>query len=285
MEYIYYPGCSLKGSDKPYEESFLAVFRKLDIPVRELEDWNCCGATLFWGVNEKMALGMAARNFARMGESTADLIVPCSACYLSLNKAKKRLDEDEAIRAEVTRTMGEAGYAGELWKGRIRHPLDVLVNDVGLPAIEKRLARRLKGLVAAPYYGCEIVRPLCLFDDAQDPRFMDRLLETLGAKVVEWSLKTKCCGAIVAASIEDVGTRLNGTILREAKRKGAGAIVTLCPLCHFNLESMQDKISRELGEDVRIPVLYFTQALGLALGLSDTELGLQRSLSPQLVLR
>ncbi|MFA5139890.1 MAG: CoB--CoM heterodisulfide reductase iron-sulfur subunit B family protein [Elusimicrobiota bacterium] len=285
MEYIYYPGCSLKGSDKPYEESFLAVFRKLEIPVRELEDWNCCGATLFAGVNEKMALGMAARNFALMGTSPADLIVPCSACYLTLNKAKKRLAEDETIRGEVLKALGEAGYKGELWKGRIRHPLDVLVNDYGLPAIEKRLTRRLRGLRAAPYYGCEIVRPMCLFDDADDPKSMDRLLETLGASVVEWSLKTKCCGAIVAASIEEVGLRLNGTILREAKRKGAGAVVTLCPLCHFNLESMQDKISRELGEDVRLPVLYFTQALGLALGLSDAELGLRRSLSPQLVLR
>lgn len=279
MKYSYFPGCSLRGTGRAYEESLLPVFRHLGIELEELPDWNCCGATAYMSVDEQSACVLAARNLA-LAEQAGDrpLLAPCSACYLVLNKAKHYFHEYPAMAATVTRSLHRGGLT---YRGNtpVRHPLDVLLHDVGLEAVRSRVVRPLKGLRVAAYYGCQIVRPYATFDDARDPTSMDRLIEALGATPVRWPLKTKCCGGSLTGTIPEAGLRLAYILCKEALKRGASAIATVCPLCQFNLDAYHHDIART-WEDVRIPTVYFTQLMGLAFGLPESELGLARGFVP-----
>ncbi len=279
MKYAYFPGCSLKGAGRAYEESLLPVMRALGVELEELDDWNCCGATAYMAVDEVRACVLAARNLGIAEHAgPAELLAPCSACYLVLNKTKHYLHESPAIREVVQNALRMAGlsYTGNV---PVRHPLDVLVNVVGLSEIKKRVQRPLTGLKVAPYYGCQIVRPYSTFDDQNNPTSMDRLLEALGASVVRYPLKTKCCGGSLTGTLPEVGLRLAHILLKEALRRGADVIATVCPLCVFNLDSYHRQIAARFGP-VPIPTVYFTQLMGLAFGLPAKQLGLQRSLMP-----
>ncbi|MCX5733734.1 MAG: CoB--CoM heterodisulfide reductase iron-sulfur subunit B family protein [candidate division NC10 bacterium] len=285
MTYRYFPGCSLKSSGRAYEESLLAVFHAIGVPLQELDDWNCCGATSYMSVDEVEAFALAARNLA-LAEQAApaegggtDVVAPCNACYLVLLKTQRYMAEHPDLAQKVRAGLQAVGLTYE-GRTRVRHPLDVLVNDIGLDQIKKRVTQKLSGLKVACYYGCQIVRPFAAFDSAYNPTSMDRLVTALGATPVTWPLKTRCCGGTLTGTIPDAGLRLNRILLKEAKRRGADVMVTVCPLCQFNLECYQGEIRRQLHEDVRLPVMYLTQLVGQAFGLSDTELGLQRLFVP-----
>ncbi|MDP2865891.1 MAG: CoB--CoM heterodisulfide reductase iron-sulfur subunit B family protein [Elusimicrobiota bacterium] len=274
MKYQYFPGCSLKGMGRAYEESFLAVSRALGMEINELEDWNCCGATAYMSVDETKSYALAGRNLAIAERNASDVIAPCSACYLVLNKTIHGMSENPDLHGKVTRALKAGGldYKG---KAKVRHPLDVLMNDVGLEEIKKRVKAPLAGMKLAPYYGCQIVRPYATFDDQRDPVFMDKLITASGAESVDWPLKTRCCGGSLTGTVPEAGLRLAYILLKEAKKRGAQAIVTPCPLCQFNLDGYQEQIARKY-ERIDMPVLYFTQMLGLAMGLSASELGIKR---------
>jgi heterodisulfide reductase subunit B len=279
MKYQYFPGCSLKGLGRAYEESLLPVFRHLGVELRELEDWNCCGATAYMSVDENRAAVLASRNLALAEQNgPADLLAPCSACYLVLNKLQHHMAEFPDVRQTVQTALHRAGlkYQGSV---RVRHPLDILVHDIGLDVIREKVVQPLRGLKVAPYYGCQIVRPYATFDDAHQPTTMDRLLTALGAEVVAWPLKTKCCGGSLTGTVPEAGLRLSYILLKEALRRGAHVIATVCPLCHFNLDAYHDEIERRWGP-VRIPTVYFTQLMGLAFGLPPRQLGLHRNFVP-----
>jgi heterodisulfide reductase subunit B len=286
MKYLYYPGCSLKSTGKPYEESLLAVARVLDVELEEVDDWNCCGATAYASIDETKAFALATRNLAlaekqhgALNGTPVDIVAPCSACFLVLTKSQKYIIEYPEVRAKVGSALAAAGlvYSGRV---RVRHPLDVFVNDVGIERIKKAIRAPLKGLRVASYYGCQVVRPFATFDDPYAPTTMDRLMEAAGATVVDWPLRTRCCGGSLTGTIPDAGLRLNQHLLHEAKRKGADAVATCCPLCQFNMECFQDRIGSHYGEELRMPVLYFTQLLGLAMGIPEKELGIQRLFVP-----
>lgn len=283
MKYLYYPGCSLKSTGRAYEESMLSVFNALQIPLQELEDWNCCGATAYMAISELKSFALSARNFSlahrQSGDGAAHLVVPCAACYLGLTKAKHYLDENPDLAGHVSQGLAAAGLTYDN-SARIRHPLDVLTNDIGLDKVKAQVKHRLEGLKVACYYGCQLVRPYAEFDDQHEPKTMDKIVTALGAKVVDWPLKTRCCGGSLTGTVEDVGLRLSYILLREAKRRGADLIATACPLCQFNLECYQSKMSRRFGETVDIPVAYFTQLLGAAMGLPKKSLGLHRLFVP-----
>jgi heterodisulfide reductase subunit B len=178
----------------------------------------------------------------------------------------------------VTRALAAIGLTYDNHV-RVRHPLDILLNDVGLKAIAAKVKRPLKGLKVAPYYGCQIVRPYSTFDDQRNPTSMDRLLEACGAKMVHYSLKTRCCGGSQKGTLPEIGLDLIHYLLSEAHKYGAEAIATVCPLCQFNLESFQ-KESGDRHHPISIPVVYFSQLLALALGAPANKIGLQRSLVP-----
>lgn len=280
-KYLYYPGCSLHSTGKAYEESMLSIFRNLDVDVEELKDWNCCGATSYASIDEMQAFSLAARNLAiaeyqngKNGEPP-DLLTPCNACYLVLTKTQKYMSMYPHVKEKVDKalTAAELRYQG---KTKVRHPLDVIINDIGLKAVSDRVTNNLKGLRVACYYGCQIVRPFADFDDQHNPMTMDKLVTALGGEAVDWPLKTRCCSGSLTGTIPEAGLRLNRRLLVEAVKRNAEMIITCCPLCQFNLECFQDKINTDYGENIHIPVMYFTQLMGIAFGLSEKELGIQR---------
>jgi heterodisulfide reductase subunit B len=297
MKYSYFPGCSLKGTGRAYEESLLPVLKVLGVELEELDDWNCCGATAYMAVDEVKACVMASRNLA-IAEKAGhkELLAPCSACYLVLNKTKHYLHESPVVEAVVQKALRQANlsYSGNT---PVRHPLDVLVNNVGIEEIKKHVKHPLKGLKVAPYYGCQIVRPYATFDDQYNPTTMDRLLEAIGCAMVTYPLKTRCCGGSLTGTLPEPGLLCSYILLKEAITRGADLIATVCPLCQFNLDCYRDKMVGRWGnetipdprnKDARvpvgpyldIPVVFFTQLIGLAFGLSEKELGLQRGFAP-----
>ena len=279
MKYLYFPGCSLKSSGRHYEESMLAVFKKLGIDVQEIDDWNCCGATNYMAINEMKATVIATRNLAlaekMVPTGEVNIIAPCNACYMGLMKTVKYLDNELDMRERVMKSLKAGGlnYEGRI---KVRHPLDVIVNDFGLENLKKAVVKPLKGFNVCSYYGCQVSRPISDFDDPRDPVTMDQIVMTIGATAVDWPLKTRCCGGSMTSTIPDTGLRLNYLLLKEAKTRKADTVVTACPLCQFNLECFQGKISGKYNDDVRIPVMFFSQLLGLALGIGEKELGIQR---------
>lgn len=279
MEYLYYPGCSLEGSGKPYDESLRAVFRVLGIELKELQDWNCCGATMYMSVDEAISLAVSARNLALAEQNGCrGLIAPCSACYTVLLKTNRFLRDSPELKSKVDHLLAQGGLRYNLTVP-VRHPLDVLVNDVGLEPIAQAAKRSLAGVCFAPYYGCQIVRPERGFDDREFPMTMDRLFERLGATSVYFPLKTRCCGAMLMTTFPDVSLHLVNELLDCATENGAHCVITTCPLCQVNLEAYQKRLNKTFGKSYDMPVLYFTQLLGLALGCSETELGMQRNLT------
>jgi heterodisulfide reductase subunit B len=280
MEYLYYPGCSLESAGRQYGESLRAVFRVLGVGLKELEDWNCCGATMYMSISETTSLAISARNLALASQNGGrDLIAPCSACYTVLLKTNRFLRETPELKEKVDRLLGEAGLSYQLDVG-VRHPLDVLVNDVGIEAVAAAVKRRLEGVSFASYYGCQIVRPERGFDDSEFPSTMDRLFERLGARSVDFPLKTRCCGGMLMTTFPDVCLALVRDLLECAVENGADCIITTCPMCQVNVEAYQKGVNKKFATAFDIPVLFFTQLLGLALGCSERELGLQRNLVP-----
>lgn len=276
MKFAYFPGCSLKGLGRAYEESLLPVMRHLGVELVELSDWNCCGATAFMAIDEAKACVLAARNLALAQQSgLAQLMAPCAACYLVLNKAQHYLQDYPAMKAAVDRALAaiDMHYTGDT---PVRHPLDVLLNDVGLKAIKAKVTHPLTGLKVAPYYGCQIVRPYAAFDDQENPVAMDRLLEALGATVVRYPLKTKCCGGSLTGTVPVAGIRMVYILQNEARKRGADCLATACPLCQFNLDAYHAQVRATYGAPV-LPTVYFSQLMGLAFGLPDRDLALHRA--------
>jgi heterodisulfide reductase subunit B len=286
--YAYYPGCSSKGTGRGYEESLYAVLGALGAGLDEIDDWNCCGATAFPAVDQAKSQALAARIFAlaekeNPGDETVDLVAPCAGCFRALLKSRDALEQDADARR---RTSGALEAIGLSYEGRVqvRHPLDVLVNDIGVERIAAAVERPLDGIRVACYYGCLLVRPYAPFDDQYNPTSMERLMGAVGAEPVDWPLKTRCCGGSCYCGGPLIGTmpeatlRLSYTILREARKRGADVVATACSLCQFNLEAFQDRMNREFGDSLEMTVAFLPQLLGLAFGQSERSLGIQRLL-------
>ena len=277
--YGYFPGCSLKGTGVAYNESLLTLFRLLGLPLAELEDWNCCGATSYMSIDERSAFLLSSRNLLLAHKAGhRDVVAPCSACYLVLRKTQDYMQRYPRIGREVHSALGD-GDLRVLNAIRVRHPLEVLYTDVGPGRIRQALIRQWHGGRVACYYGCQMVRPYGEADRDHDPVRMDELLGAVEVPTVRYSLKTKCCGGSLTGTTHAVGVRLNYILLKEAARKGAQAIATVCPLCQYNLDAYQSEIRRATGERFDMPILYFTQILGWALGGEFSSLGFARAIS------
>jgi len=279
MKYAYFPGCSLHSSAKEYEMSCNAVNKILGIELIEIPDWNCCGSIdAVYAYNSLLSLALSTRNLAIAEGMKMDVVTLCSACYFTLSRANKLLHEDAVLKGNVDNVINEAGlkYTGEV---RVRHYLDVLTNDVGTQKIAEHVKVPLKGLKAAPYYGCLLVRPpkISKFDDPEHPTSMDKLIMALGAQIVDYSSKTSCCGASLALTDESVMLEMTKGLLLDAKDAGANCIVTPCPMCHFNLDAKQKDIESYFDIKIDLPILYVTQLIGLGFGLDTKELGLHRN--------
>jgi len=279
MSFAYYPGCSTRSANKAYDLSTRNVAETLGIELEELDDWNCCGATAYIAINEKRSFVLSARNLALAEKLGKDVVAICNGCYLALRKASKYIAENPALRADIDRALaaGDMTYAGQT---NVRHFLDVVVTDLGEEAVVKCVSHPLKGLKVAPYYGCQIGRPFAEIDDAEDPQMLNKLIGWLGSEAADFPLKAKCCGGMMMTTRAEIGRELTGKILRAAIDSGADCIITACPLCQMNLEGYQAAVSKAMGADLKIPILYFTQLMGVAFGLSSADLGLKDSFMP-----
>ncbi len=275
MKYTYYPGCSVNATANIYRDSIAAIAPALGLELEELEDWNCCGATAYMSVKELMSFAISARNLAIAEQHHRDVVTPCSACYTVLNKTNHYFADYPELRKKIGQALEAGGlsYSGNL---RVRHLLDVVCNDIGYEKITSLAKKKLAGLKVAPYYGCQIVRPDSGFDDPDEPTTMNRLIEALGAECVDYRMKTSCCGASLMGTQEDLAMRLCRNLLLDAQQNGAHCIVTICPLCQMNLDVYQGKVNARFKTKFDIPVLYFTQLIGVSLGLPLRDLGLNR---------
>jgi len=246
----FYPGCSLEGTAREYGESIAAVSRILNIELKELEDWNCCGASSAHATNGKLALALPARNLEIAEKAGLELVVPCAACYSRLMTAAKN------------RGNGEKPIIN------IKHFISFLWESIGEAGIKEKVTKPLSGMKVVCYYGCLITRPpdVTGANDPDNPESMDNLMQAIGAEVRPWSYKTDCCGGSHSLTIPDISRKLTRKLFDMAAEAGAEMIVTACPMCQSNLDSYQKKISRESGKDYCIPIVYSTELLGLAFG-------------------
>ena len=235
-----------------------------------LPDWICCGSTAAHQSDPLLALALPAKNL--LAASGRTVAVCCAACYSQLKTANHRIAAAPEARAQVAGVLG-ADYDGST---PVKHVLEIMRDDVGLGEIARRVRAPLTGLRVAAYYGCLLVRPpdVVRFDDPENPTLLDNVLAAAGAEPVEWSHKTECCGASCSITKVEIVERLAREILTMARDSGADCIATACPLCQLNLDMRQRDIEARSGDRLGLPVLYFTQLLGLALGLKPRELGL-----------
>ncbi len=272
MKIGFYPGCSLTGSSREYNESVVAIAKVLDIELTEINDWNCCGATAAHSMNEELSMSLPARIMAMAEkQGLTEVVVPCAACYNRLKVTQHDL-KDETKRKRVSEIL-QLPYDGSI----------EIINV--LQMLEKYGAENIKAKVTQPfahkvacYYGCLLVRPhsILQFDRVEDPQSMDELIKVVGGTTIDWAFKTECCGGGFSVSRTDLVAKLSGNILEDAADRGAEALIVACPMCQSNLDMRRGAINKVIERPSDIPVIYITQAIGLALGIDAKELGLKR---------
>lgn len=274
--YSYFPGCSLEATAVAYGLSTKAISGPLEMELIELEDWNCCGSTPYSSIEDLEAICIAARNLALAEKTGLDLVTPCSSCYCTLSRANSQLREYPELRDKVREILAAAGleYKGQV---RVRHLAEVLFNDIGLEFIKSKVVNPLSGLKVAPYYGCQLVRPTG-FDDPENPQSLDLLIATLGAEATPFPLKSRCCGGSLIIPEMDLALGLIHQLLESATTNGAQCVATVCPLCQTNLDAYQGIVNSKFKTRYDLPVLFFTQLLGLALGIAPKELGFDKNI-------
>jgi heterodisulfide reductase subunit B len=266
----YYPGCSLHGIAREYDESTQAAVRVLGVELKELDDWNCCGASSAHVTDDALATALPARNLGIAAAAGTELVVPCAACYSRL----------KAAQAAEPETRGDGL--------RVRHLADFLWEAVGEKAVSQKVVRPIEGLSVVCYYGCLVTRPPKVTGaaDPDNPESMDGLVRALGADVRDWSYKTDCCGASHVLTLPAVAWRLIQKLLDMAEEAGADCIVVGCPMCHTNLDSAQADVSKETGREYAIPIIYFTELMALAFADPSAEKQLARHMvDPRPLLR
>jgi heterodisulfide reductase subunit B len=264
----YYPGCSLEGSARDYQESIAGVCRQLGIELVELEDWNCCGATAAHSLNHRASIELPGRNLVIAEKAGRDLVAPCPMCFNRLKTAEKTILQEQAGRYRYT-------IEG---KTKIWDLADFMAQDRVLELIKTRVSNPLQGLKAVCYYGCMSSRPpkMTDADRCENPMSMDRILKTLGAEPIDWSYKTDCCGASHVVDRPDMVFKMVGKLYDRALEAGAACIVVSCQMCQANLDIYQDKISDQTGKSYDLPIIYFTELIGLALKERQVEKWLSR---------
>ena len=274
-----YPGCSLEGAEHSFLASLRSVLDVLGVGQEELGDWCCCGATSAHALDHGLCLALALRNLAAAeAQGFAEILAPCAACYNRLASANLEFREDPAVLARLCEET-DLAYRGTV---KVRNALDLLANELGTGAVSASVTRPLSGLNVVCYYGCLNTRIPGFdgFDDTEYPTSMDRLVEALGARVLDWSYKTECCGASLFVSAGGVAAHLVSRILGDAAAREADCIAVACPLCHNNLDTKQDDIRERYGVPRAVPVVYITQLMGLALGVPEADLQLHQSFVP-----
>lgn len=279
MELAYYPGCSLHASSELYDIQCKAVFRKLGIELKEIDDWNCCGATAASKTDDFLAIALPARNLG-IADATglSEIMIPCSSCYSRTLVSQKRLSCDPALKDSINAELGHK-IEGKI---KVSNILEVLKAKVDSGEVATKALKKLEGIRAACYYGCLLTRFPCdvdVSDDVENPQGMETVCKAIGAGTVDWSYKTDCCGASASVNDAEQSQLLMSRIIKDAVARGANCFVATCPLCQFNLDAYQDEVGRKYGIEERLPVYFLTELIGLSMGLDPVEMQVDRHLT------
>jgi heterodisulfide reductase subunit B2 len=274
-KYIYYSGCSQEGTALEYDMSLRLVMKHLGADLKEPDDWSCCGSTPAHTIDDVFAAALAARNLSiveGMGETL--VTTPCPSCLTALKRAHIRMEKDGRFKDQVNELLDGPYNVTVTAKSN----LQIMYEDIGLDAIAEKAVYAFPDLKVAPYYGCILNRPpdIAQFDDPENPVAMDRILQALGVEVRDFAFKTECCGAAFGVVKRAMVNQLTYKVLSMAIDAGANCIAVACPLCQQNLDLRQEQVNRTMQTSLSLPVLYFTQIMGLAFGYSPKELGIDK---------
>lgn len=271
--YAYYPGCSLEKMAQSYHKSAMETMGALGVQLEEIEDWNCCGATTYFHVDELLAYTLVARNLAIAEKTGHDFVAPCSACYKNAYFTSAYLKEDQDLADHINYALEQDNlhYSGNI---AVKHLIEVFVDDLGPEEIKSKVTHPLSDLRVAAYYGCQIVRPRKDHEDVENPQFFEELIDAIGANPVDYAYRLRCCGGSLIITSREAALTLVRELLQNAVDSDAAVIATACPLCQTNLECYQMQVNQEFGTDFSIPIMYFTQLVGLAMGLPPKKLGI-----------
>ena len=278
MRYSYFPGCSAESTARDMHVSTIAVSKALGIELVEPKGWSCCGATAGHQTDHFLSVALPAASLAKAKDDGLDMVVSCAACYNRMKVANHAIQNSSEMRSDVEEALGRQ-YDGSV---KVRHFLEMLIEDVGIEKIAGAAKYSLNGLKVACYYGCLLVRPneVMKFDDPENPTLLDRLVTALGGEALDWPHKVECCGGGLSMSRTDVVVSLTDAVLQMAKASGAQCITVGCPMCQINLDMRQLDIRKQMGKSYDMPIVYITQLIGLCLGVSPAELGLGKLMIP-----
>jgi heterodisulfide reductase subunit B len=278
MKYAYYPGCSAHSTARDMHESCLAVSKALGIELNEIKGWTCCGASAAHQTDRRLAASLASANLLLAKQMGMDMVVNCAACYNRSKVANYEMIHSEEMRQSVADSLGET-YDGSV---PVRHFVEILLKDVGLAKLRKKIINPLKDLKVAAYYGCYLVRPpeVTRFDDPENPTILESLVEAMGGESLDWPGKVDCCGGGLNLTRTEITVQRSGAIIDMAQAAGAECITVACPMCQTSLDLRQKDMEKAMGKIYNMPVVYITQLLGLCLGISQKELGFNRLMVP-----
>lgn len=274
MIYAYYPGCSLHSTGKEYDISFRAVCKKIGIELKEVNNWICCGASSAHQVSFLLSLSLPVKNLVEVEkQKQEEVVIPCAACYSRFKTAVYYVSNNHELMEKVNMAVNSQFEN----KVKILHPLEIFTTDK-IELIRKNIKYNLSKVKVVCYYGCLLTRPpdIMQFDICEYPMSMDKILKDAGITTCDWSYKTDCCGAALSITKSEIVLKLANDILKNAQETGADAIAVACPLCHANLDTRQDEVNKTYGKSYNLPIVYFTQLLGLSLGFAPKELGLKK---------
>ncbi len=277
MNYGYYPGCSLSGTAKEFDISLRKVLKNLSVELTEIQGWACCGASSAHATSHILSIALPVHSLLKAKEQgLKEVVTPCAACYSRLVGAQHDM-KDASVRAKVE-TVVEKPYSNGL---QVLNLIQFF-NLLGMDTIKAKVTQKLAHIKAACYYGCLLVRPhdVTGFDDEEQPVGMEKIVEAVGGKTVEWNFKTECCGASHSITHTDIVEHLSKRIIDDAIAHGANVIIVACPMCHSNLDMRQLNIKKSFPGHKTIPVLYLSELVGLAMGMSPKELGIDLHFIP-----
>jgi heterodisulfide reductase subunit B2 len=276
LQVAYYPGCSLHASSELYDIQCKKVLKQLGIDLKEIEDWNCCGATSAGKTDDFLSVALPARNLGIADASgLSEMLIPCSSCYNRTLAAQRILSENTELKNKINRELSRK-IEGKI---RVSNILEILLSKVNSGEIAEKAKRKLEGLKPACYYGCLLTRFPCdikISDSVENPAAMETVCKTLGAEPLDWGYKTDCCGA--SAAVNDTGTSLSlmSRIIRDALARGANCFVTTCPMCQMNMDAYQGQVCERYGIKKKLPVFFITELLGISMGFTHEELKIDR---------
>jgi heterodisulfide reductase subunit B len=276
MEIAYYPGCSLHASSELYDIQCKLVFDKLGLELKEIEDWNCCGATGASKTNEFLSIALPARNLG-LADATglSEILIPCASCYSRTLVSQKRLASDAALKEAINAELGHK-IEGKI---KVSSILEVLRPKVDSGEIAGKAVKKLTGLKPACYYGCLLTRfpvDIDVPDNVENPQGIEVVCKALGADPIDWSYKTDCCGASASVNDAEQSQLLMSRIFKDATARGANCIVTTCPLCQMNVDAYQDEVGEKYGIEKRLPVYFITELIGVSMGIDPVLMQVDR---------